>query len=347
MALHQTHDISTSTIFRVILIVLGFWFLYVIRDVLLMLLAAIVIAAAIEPVADYLSRYKIPRSLSVVVVYGLIIALLGAVTTLLIPALAAQISQLAHSIPDLSERVGRDTLFRIIPSGELAGSLRQILIRLGDSLTQISFDVFQRTRSIFSGIISVLFVFMVAFYMVIERDALKKMFQMIIPARHMSYVNGLIDRATKSIGRWVLAQIVLAFIVGCVVSLGLWILGFPYALVLGLLAGILEIIPVIGPVIAAIPGIVVGLSLSLLYGVIALVFYIVIQQTENNILVPNIMRKATGLNPLVTIIAVLLGARLAGVVGAMLAVPLATIVNIFWSDMMDTQPSPSEPKPKR
>lgn len=327
-------EITSNTIFRFLLIGLGFWFVYLIRDVLLMLFAAVVIAAVIEPVADAWQRYRIPRALSVLVVYVGILAVIAAVLTMILPVLAIQVSQLAQALPQLVQ--SQEWLSKSVQSRALS-SVQNVLLGFGEQLTRASFNVFQQTRTIFSGVLAVILVFVIAFYMVVEKDALKKLFRILLPASHVPYVEQVIDRAKKSIGRLVVAQLLLGAIVGVVVGGGLWLLGVKYALALGLLAGVLEIVPVIGPLVAAIPGVLVGVSQSLLYGLITLIFYIVVQQIENQFLVPAVMRRAIGLHPLVTIVAVLLGARLGGFVGVILAVPAATIISLFWADLLGMQ----------
>lgn len=329
----QKIDIGSSTIIRTALIVLIFGFLYLIRDILVMLLAAIVIASAIEPLAKKLRRWRVPRSLSVVVVYLAVIGALGIALTLIVPALAAQSTQLAQSLPavlaGLQDQFGLSSIFspqQVLPQ------LQEGLNRFGNNLSNFSSSIFQQTRNVFSGLFSLVFVLIIAFYLVIEQDALKKVFRIIIPRDHLPYIELVIDRIQYKLGRWVLAQVTLGVIVGVAVGIGLWLIGVPHALALGLIAGVLEVLPVIGPIIAGIFGVLVALSQSLLLGVITIIFYIVVQQVENHALIPNIMRKATGLNPLVTIIAILLGGRLAGTVGIILSVPVATIISIFLSD---------------
>lgn len=326
-------DITANTIFRVIIILLGVWFLYLIVDVLVMLFAAVIIASAVEPVARWLQQYRIPRILSAAGVYVLALALLSGIVTLLLPPLAEQVTQLAEVLPQLVSHWQERGLLMVGGKTELVGSLQQLLLRFGGSLSVAGFDVFQRTRSFFSGAFTLLFVLIIAFYLVAEQDALKKLFRLIVPSRHFSYVAGVLDRMQHNIARWVAAQLTLGIIVGLFVGAGLWIMGVRYALVLGLVAGLLEVIPVIGPILAAIPGVLVGLSQSLLLGVVVLIFYVLVQQAENQFLVPLIMRKAIGLNPLVTLIAVLLGGRLAGVVGVILSVPAAVVISIILSDI--------------
>ncbi len=327
-------DITSSTIFRIILIGLGFWFVYIIADVLLMLFAAVIIGSALEPIANYLHRYRIPRTFSVAVIYILLLLILGGTGSLFIQPLTEQITQLAQTVPQVVHAVS--DILVIVPNinrEAVIASLQEGLMRVGENLANVSLNVVKQTQTFFSGLFTLLFVFVLAFYLVVEKDALKKFARLITPRHHLPYIEKSIDRAQRSIGRWVLAQLTLAVIVGTITGVGLSLLGIKYGLILGVLAGIMEIIPVIGPIIAAIPGVLVGVSQSWIFGLVTLVFYIVLQQVENHVLVPNIMRKAIGLNPLVTIIAILLGARLYGVVGVILSVPLATIVSIFLSDL--------------
>lgn len=331
-------DITARTIIRFLVILVGFWIVYLIRDVLLMLFAAAVIAAAIEPLAGWCEKRRIPRALTVIGVYVILLLLLSLVVSLMIPPLTEQITHLANAVPEVLA-----ALERVAPLGVSVNqqatvtAVQQVLQRLGENIATAGVSVFEQTRSIFSGALTILFVFILAFYLVVERDALKKLFRVVIPPRHILYVEQMLDRVQWGIGRWLLAQVTLAVILGIVVGVGLSIIGVPYALVLGLLAGLLEVIPVIGPIVAAVPGIIIGFAQSWVFGVVTLVFYVLVQQAENHFLVPTIMRKATGLNPLITLVAVLLGARLAGVVGIILAVPMATILSIFWSDFFNNE----------
>lgn len=330
----QKIDISSSTIFRTVLILLAGWFLYIIRDILLILIGAIVISSAIEPLANWLQRYKIPRFFAVILVYVALVAVLALVVTLLVPIVGEQMAQLAQSLPHLSESLrGLVGDVPFINQETVVGQLQDILSRFGNQLASVSFNVVAQTRNVFSGIFSILFTFVLALYLVIEENALLKLFRIIIPKEHHRYIEHAITRMQYKVGRWVLGQLTLALFVGVSVGIGLWLMGVRYALVFGLISGLLEVIPVIGPLVATIPGVLVAGSQSLFLGAAALVFYILVQQVESHVLIPNIMRKVTGLNPLVTIIAVLLGARLAGIVGVILSVPVATMISIFLADV--------------
>lgn len=339
----QKIDITSSTILRVILMLLACWVLYIIRDVILMIVAAMIIAFAMEPLTKRLQARRVPRAVSVVIVYAALIGLFVAAVVLIVPAVAQQTADLANQAPELL--IGLEEKIGTIPglsSDEVAAQLQQGLGKIGSNLANYSSTIFQQTRSVFSGFLSIVFVFVIAFYLVIEQSALKKMFRYVVPRQHMAYVELMIDRIEYKLGRWVLGQLFLGVVVGLAVGIVLWLLGVKYALALGLIAGILEVLPVIGPLVSGVLGTLIALSQSFFLGVGALVMYLVIQQLENQILVPNIMKKATGLNPLVVLIAVLLGGRLAGFVGVILSVPIATIVSIILADFFSTAAADDE-----
>lgn len=338
-------DIRSNTIFRAVLILLCFWFVYVVFDLVLMLFAAIIVASVIEPLASNAQRWRVPRAVTVIVVYIVLLALVSGVITLMIDPIRVQSQQLVHALPGAIDQAYR--LFGLgqrftIPFG--TDSFNQIIFRAGEELSGFGITVFQRTRTFFTGIAAVAFVFILAFYLVVQKDALKKFIRLVTPRAHLPYVERMVERTQHSLGRWLLAQITLGVIVGLLVGIGLWVLGVKYALLLGLVAGLLEIIPVIGPFVAAVPGVLIALSQSLWLGLIALGFYIGVQQLENHVLIPNIMKRAVGLNPLVTIIAFLLGARLAGVVGMLLSVPIATVASVILSDIFSSPSTDESPR---
>lgn len=331
-------DITSGAIFRVAAVLLALWFLWFIRDILLFLLVAVVIASALEPLAARLQQFRIPRPLSVLAVYVSVIAVLGGIGSVLIPALVTEIRELASVLPTVYEQFTRllGGVGIILGTSEAIGSLQTGLLNLGDFLTTSAGEFFATTKSLFGSVLAVFLTFVVSFYLVINRNGLVSFIRSVTPAEHQAYVIGLVERAQRKIARWAAAQLVLGLIIAVVVYLGLWALGIPYALALALLAGLLELIPVLGPIIAAIPAVLVGFTQSVLVGVLVLLLYVIIQQLENHALVPMIMRHAVGLNPLVTILAVLIGAKLAGFLGILLAVPVTTILAVFLADIIPT-----------
>lgn len=342
MNLHSTNkiDISTNTIFKAILIPLAFWFVYVLFDIVLMLFAAFIVASVVEPVARFLDKYKIPRALSVLLVYIFVLSIIVGIVSLMIEPLAMQTRQLATVVPNIVNSLNSITpLIPHIEQADLIESVQSGLLNFGDNVANFGLNVFAGTRSVISGFISFLFIFVIALYLVVERDALKKFAHLLTPKEHYPYVAQAIERAQRSIGRWVLGQMILGLIVGTIVGIGLWIIGVPYALFLGILAAVMEFIPVIGPMIAATPGVLIAITQGWVIGLVTFIFYIINGQIESNILIPNIMKRAVGLSPIITIISVILGARLLGIVGIILAVPTATIINILVSDIANVDKS--------
>lgn len=335
MAMAQKIEVGSSTIFRSILIVLAFWFVFLVRDIVVMLFAAFILASAIEPVANFLKRYRLPRGISILLVYILAGFLLFGFGSLAAEPIAEQSYQLAQSLPNIINRLG--DVLPVIPEVDqvqVVGQVQSFFNNFGRDLANVGFNIFEGTRTVFSRLFTVIFVVVLAYYLALEKDAVKKFANLITPTEHQAYVSGLITRAQKSVGRWILGLVTLGSIVGLLIGTGLWLLGVPYALLLGILAGLMEVMPVVGPIIAGTFGVSVALSQSPTIAAVALGLYVVVGLIESYVLIPNIMKRAVGLKPLVTIIAVMLGARLGGVVGILLAVPTATILRVFLSDLL-------------
>lgn len=337
-------DVPFGTLVRVAVVAAGAWFLWFIRDILLLLLVSVLIASALEPVVSALGRLRVPRALSVLIVAILLIGIIGGIGTLLVPPLIAEVQSLARELPhryrQLEALLGGAGAFLGTP--EAIAALQESLGNIGNVLARTSGGFFATTKSVFGSVFAVILTFVVSFYLVVARNGLITFLRSVVPQRNQSSVLRLVERAQEKIGRWVIAQLVLGVIVGLVTFVGLWGLGVPYALALALLAGFLELIPVLGPILAAIPAVFLGFTKSALIGVLVLVLYVVIQQLENHLLVPNIMRRVIGLHPLTTIIAVLIGAKLAGLLGILLAVPVATIVSVFFRDLMPSREAGEE-----
>ena len=176
-------------------------------------------------------------------------------------------------------------------------------------------------------------ILVLTFYIVIEDDKVRKSFRHLAPAQYQPYLSHLIKKIQKKMGDWLRAQLILSFLVGLLVYIGLSLLGVKYALLLALLAALFEVVPYVGPVAAVIPALIVGFGVSPVLGFSVLVVYIVVQQLENHILVPKIMQKVTGLSPIFSIVALLVGIKVAGLLGAILSIPLATMAAVMLEDL--------------
>jgi predicted PurR-regulated permease PerM len=332
----RTVDISTGIIFRTILIILGLWFLYLIRDIIAIFFIALIMTAAIEPSIKWLTRRKIPRSFSVLIIFLVLFLILGLVVSFLIPPLVGQFKSFTQNLPAHLDKFtqtfgGVEIYFK---SYGIEFSSRSFLANLGDNLSQSGGKVFSTTVGFFTGIITMIAIMSMTFYLSVKEEGMDKILGSVTPAEHRVYVVSLAERIKEKIGKWLQGQLLLMLIIFILDFIALYFLGIPYALILAIFAGILEIIPYLGPIISAVPGVILGFLVSPLTGLLALAAYVVVQQFENHIIVPQVMKKTIGLNPVVVILALLIGAKLGGILGAILAVPLAAAISVFVGDLI-------------
>lgn len=333
----QTINISTGIVFRTVLIILAIWFLYFVRDVIALLFIAIILVAAMDPIIYRMHRRKIPRSIGVFIVYFCLVAVLSLAASFLIPPLVVQFREFTQKLPSIFQNLentfaGINAFFQ---TQNIAISTQSVLAELGNQIAGTSGNIFNATVGVFSGFISAIIVLVMTFYMAVKEDGIKNFVVSVVPEKHKQYAGSLELRVQRKIGRWVLGQISLMLIIFIMNFIGLSILGVPYALALAIFAGLMEIVPFIGPIVSAVPAVLVGLSVSPLTGLLVLVVYVVIQQIEGHIIIPQVMRKAVGLHPVATIVALLIGLKLGGVLGALLAIPVATAISVFVNDLME------------
>lgn len=313
-------DISTQIIIKVILAGLALVFLWLIRDIILLLLLALVLASAMDPMVDYFNRHKIPRAVSVLTVYVLVFGIIGGIIYLLIPVVGEQLRLLQGNLPAY--------LTRLQESLGMASNL---------SVTQFTDkflgffkegEVVSRTFGVFNGVFGFITVLVISFYLVAEEKGMKRFVSDLVPEKHQEFTLSLIEKVQRKIGMWVLGQFILSLTIFGLTLTGLLILGVPNALFLALLAGALEIIPYIGPFLSAVPAILIAFIISPALAVGVGIMYLVIQKTEGYVLVPKIMEKTVGVSPLVVLVALLVGLKLAGVLGLLLAVPVVSAIMV-------------------
>ncbi len=335
-------SISTGTIFKVIVIALALGFLWFVKEIVVMLLLAVLLASLIEPAVNWLHRRKIPRALSVLGLYIIIFALLAVSLILIIPPFVEQITQLSTNFGDVSTSISQ-WIGKAVAIGQqygLAEGVQTSLQSLQGNINGLIGNVFSTISGIVGGVAALVIVMVLAFYIVIEEDAWRRVFRRVAPDEYQPYLTQLFGKMQTKMGMWLRGQLLLMLVIGIASYIGLLILGMPYALVLALFAGLMEMVPYAGPTISAIPMVLIGFSDSPLKALMVLLLCIIIQQVENNILVPKIMQKVTGLNPIVSIVALLIGFKVGGVAGAALSIPIATLVSVFVYDVFKEQASP-------
>ncbi len=331
MSQPQIINISTSTIFRTILILLGLVFLYLIRDILMIVFVAIIIAAAINGPVSWLQKNKVPRILGVIFIFLLLFLLLALIISLVLPPLASQIKQLAIHFPEFLEKIGL-SVQEWWGQYRMDGNLQTLLDGLSQKLSQATSSVLATIVSIFGGLFSAVIVLVISFYLAVQEKGVKRFLVSLVPSEHQTYFSDLVERIQIKIGGWLRGQLLLMLIVGLLTFIGLYVLGVKYALTLALIAGLLEIVPYVGPILAAIPAVILAFFQAPLLALLVILLYIAIQQLENYLLVPQVMKKTVGLNPIFIIIVMLIGAKLAGILGIILSVPVAAAFSEFFRD---------------
>lgn len=332
----QLH-LPAGEIIKVIVIALFFVFLYLLRDVLLVILFSIIIASAVGPFANWLESKRIPRLLGVLLLYlsffGLVILLLS----LIIPVVSYEIGNLTQALPKFVasisgalERVQQSTTSRYF---DFFSEIQNLLDSFAQFLQVSSQSALNLVVNIFGGVLSFLAIVIVSFYLSVMKRGIGGFIESVVPEKYEGYVTGLWRRTEHKVGRWFQGQLLMALSVGVMVYIGLTLFGIKYALLLGIIAMVLEIIPVAGPVLSAIPGVVFAFAQEPTLGLWVLVFYIAVQQIESHVFAPLILGRSLGLNPITVVIALLVGGKMAGILGIILSVPIAVVIVEILDDL--------------
>lgn len=331
----QNINLSTWSLLKVVLFILALVFLWFVRDILGILFVALLLASLISPFADAFAKFKIPRGLAVLIIYIVLFSVSATALLLIIPPVIEQVQQLiinfSAAYGDLASSF--DKLQAVSAEYGFAENVKTSIETLQEQFGSSITNIFATISGFFGGVAAFVIILVLAFYMVVEEDSARRFVKSLAPAEYQPFLAQLFTKMQNKIGSWLRGQIILGLVVGTAVYIGLSILGVRYALVLGILSALFEIIPYAGPLLATIPGIIIGFAISPIKGIMVLILYIVIQQIENNILVPKIMQRVTGLNPIVSIVALLIGIKLGGMVGAILAIPVATMASVVLEEL--------------
>lgn len=315
-------EISHRTVIFTIMLLLGIWVLYQIRAVVLLVFVAVILMAALNPLVDRLEKARLPRAAAVAILYLVFVGIVVGALAGIIPPLVEQTSKLAGRIPEYLGQLG------------IIGFDQQFISSQLSVLGALPENILRFTVGLFSNVLALFTLLVITFYLLLERSNLKKYLEILFGQDNHQVAVNLMDEVEVKLGGWVRGELVLMTIVGLMVYVGLRLLGIEFALPLALLSGILEVVPNFGPVMAAVPGVLLGLSISPVTGLAVAAMYFLVQQFENSVIVPKVMQKSTGVNPLVTILALIVGYELAGVMGAILAVPMTLLVSVVAKQLM-------------
>jgi len=355
MEKNLTVNIGLGTIVKSVLFLIALYVLYLIKDIALVVLTAVVIASAVEPGVRWLVRHRLSRVISVLAVYASMGALLVGIVYSFVPLLLSETSSFLSSVPEYvdtvslwspleihqaetAKTVASQASYGITASKAAisgisdtvtnsAGTLREIVSSINNTISTVSGSAIHIVSAVFGGIFGFILIVVISFYLSVQENGVEKFLKIVTPRAKEPYVVDLWNRTQRKIGRWMQGQVLLGVIMGVLVYLGLTVLGVKNALLLATLAAIFEIIPMFGPIFSAIVGTVAafsvgGVSLALL----TVGLYIVLQQFENHLIYPLVVTRIVGVPPILVIISLIIGAKLAGFLGIILSVPVSSFL---------------------
>jgi predicted PurR-regulated permease PerM len=333
--------ITTGSWVRGVAVVVLAYILFQVHQFLLGIMVSIVIASAIEPIALAARRRGLPRLPTIIGIYVMTALFLSIFFYFLLLPLIGEVTAFVKTLTVYSNSMVNDSIlsgmfesqnvFSGIDTPAIIGDLSSYLNNFSAYLSK---GVFTSLSAVSGGVMSFVLIIVLSFYLAVQDDGISKFLRIISPVQHESYIINLWRRSHMKIGRWMQGQILLGVLVMILVYVGLLIIGIPHALLLAVLAGIFELIPIFGPIIAAIPAIFVayaadGTSTALIVGGL----YLFIQQLENHIIYPMVVKKVVGVPPMISIIALVIGGQLGGFLGLLVSVPVAAVLMEFIADL--------------
>ncbi|MFA5136041.1 MAG: AI-2E family transporter [Patescibacteria group bacterium] len=321
-------EISAKTIIFTVVFILSILLLWVIRGLLLSLFVAFIIMSAVKPPVSFLEKKGVNRRLAAIMVFAILVVLAGLLLTWVVPPLVVESALLIKQLPSMLEAaspafvdyINIESLFQYAPN-----------------ITNQAFGII---RSVFSNVMFVLTTLFFSLYFTFEEGFIKNILTQFFHEKKAKKAAEVFERTEKRLGGWLLGQLVLMIAVGCMTYIGLSLIGVRYALPLSIIAGLLEVVPSIGPTISTVPAFIVGVTQSSFLGFSTIALFLIVQQLENNFLVPYIMKKVTGLNPIVILISLIIGGQLFGVIGMLLSIPFTLFIETILIEILKTEPQP-------
>jgi predicted PurR-regulated permease PerM len=318
---------------------IGAYLLWRVQEVLFLLFLAVLLATAIEPLVNRLRRGPFTRGTGVLAVYTLIIVLIGVPAYVVVPSVVSQAGTFSESLPDSLQKlrpVAAGLQPRIVQTTAL-GALDQATQSVQSPQRPAQEQLVEAGATAAHTLLSFFTVFVLAFYWLVERASIKRVLLRTVPIRHARSVNTVWMEVEEKLGGWVRGQLLLMLAIGVMAAVGYAVIGLPNPVLLGVAAGLLEIVPMIGPFLAFAPAVLVALTIDPTRALIVVAYALVIQQIESNVLVPRVMGRTVGVSPLTVLLGILVGSSLAGVPGAFLAVPVAGALQVILAHVLRTE----------
>ncbi len=336
----SAQSVAKSAAYVLFMLVLIYFF-YDIRVVLLMFFISFLLAAALDPVIDWLQKKSCPRALAVLLVYVVLFMLIGVFITNVVSLIASQVMEIAQSVGNFVNNITEDSsaipwasqykpylnqFYQTINLQAAASQIQNALKVVSDQLLSISF-----------GLFNTIIILILTFFMTVEEKPIEVFFLSLFPSKYAKYISTRLEAVKDHIGQWLRGQLMVSLVTGLISYIGLFVLGVNYALTLSIIAGCCMVVPVMGRVFAWILTFPIVFNQSPMLSLWMSIFYIILQQIENNLLIPYIMNKAVGLSPIIIIFAMMVGGQYLGLLGLILAIPIATTAAIFVHDYTSKQ----------
>jgi len=328
---YQTLDISWSTILKISFAIFCFYIIYLIKDILVLTFFAFVISVLFNPVIDFLRNRGLPRVLAAVFVYVGILGIVSLLFYSLFPIIFLEIKQLSQFFPQYFEKLAPPLRELGLEAFESMESFFEVL---GSFLQKASADIFSAVSAIFGGIGSAFFVISIAFFISLEEKGIERFLSLFTPSDHQDKVFEVWVKCQRKVSGWFGSRILSGVFVAILSFITFKLFNVQYAFILSFLAGVLEIIPILGPILTGLVAFILVSLDSLLKAFFVLGAFILIQQIEGNILTPILGKKFVGISPALVLISLAIGGRLLGILGAVLSIPIAGILFEFWKDFL-------------
>lgn len=306
-------EISSKTIIFSVFFILFLIFLWQIKDLVFSFFIGFIIAGALKPAVDFFEKKHLPRNLVSLIIYLFFIFIIFNLFYLIIPPLVDELTSLFKSLPIILKNIPQLSTY--------------IDVNLfAKNIPQLTNEFLIIVKGLFSNFLFIITTLFFGFYLLVDKNFIEDVLNNFYEENQAKKIAYIINQGQKKAGFWLWGEIILMFVVGFLTYVGLLIIGTKNALALAVLAGLLEIIPTLGPIVSAIPAALIGFSQSYLLGIFNIVLYIIVQQLENNLIVPLVMKKIIGLNPIITLIALIAGGKLAGTLGVIIAIPMVLFI---------------------
>lgn len=323
--------VSTSTLLRIVAVGLLTAVFLFLKDLAALVVVSLFLAILISPVADFCERHRLPRALGVAVVYIVGMGVLGAIFALLAQPIVAEARNLATSLPEARQQIL--TVAETLRAFSIEYDIGQRLQEFASGLEgQVTAGIFGALSGIFGGAISFVLVLVLTFYLATYATTTRRALIATAPQKWQPFLIVVVPRIERKMGAWLRGLLALAAIMSVLVFIGLSVLRVEYALLLALLAGFAEVAPYVGPIFATVVAVLLTLLQSPAKALMVLILFILLQQLENHLLVPKVMQRAVGVHPVLSLVAILVGAKVGGVTGALLAIPTAAGAMVFFEE---------------